>query len=158
MHGRGTAWQRGVHGMGVSVAGEWHVWQGVCMAGGMHGGGVQGRGMCMAGGHVVGRVCMAEDMGGREACVAGGMHGRGACMAGGTCMAGGCAWHGDMCGREWQGGVHGIGACVAGVAWQGGMCGRGGHAWDAHPLPSRYYKIWSMGGWYASYWNAFLLK
>ena len=44
-------------------------WQGLCMAGGMHGGGVHGREACMAGGHVW--------QGG--ACV----HGGGACMAGG---------------------------------------------------------------------------
>ena len=65
----------------------------------------------------------------------GGMHGRGACMVGGACMAGQHAWQGR--------------ACIGGPAWQGGMCGgRGMHG--------RYYKIRSMSGWYASYWNAFL--
>ena len=29
MHGRGYAWQRGVHGRGACMAGG-HVWQGVC--------------------------------------------------------------------------------------------------------------------------------
>ena len=30
--------------------------------------------------------------------------------------------------------------------------------WDrSHGTPPRYYGIWSMSGWYASYWNAFLL-
>ena len=54
MHGRG-----GVYGRG-------HVWQVVCMAGGMHG----------SGGHVW----------------QGGMHGRGACMAGGVHGRPGRAW------------------------------------------------------------------
>ena len=99
-------------------------------------------------------------------CPWGGMHGReGACMAGrghawqGVCMAGrGHAWQGpcmvggDVHGRghAWQGGMHGRGVCMT-----GGMCCRG-HAWHACPL-GRYYKIHSMSGWYASYWNAFLL-
>ena len=54
------------------------------------------------------------------------------------------------------GGMHGMGACMAGEggmcgrgAWQGGMLGRGG-------IHGRYYKIRSMSGRYASYWNAFL--
>ena len=54
-------------------------------------------------------------------------------------MAGGV--HGRR--HAWQeacmaGGVHGRGACMV-----GGMHGR-------------YYDIWSMSGWYAFYWNAFL--
>ena len=50
----------GMHGRGVCMAGG-GVWQGACMAGGMHGGGVHGRGV----------------MHGRGVCMAGGMHGRG---------------------------------------------------------------------------------
>ena len=57
-----------------------------------------------------------------------------ACMTGGI-HGGGHAWRGHV----WQGGVHSRGACVAG----GGVHGR-------------YYKIRSMSGQYASYWNAFL--
>ena len=39
----------------------------------------------------------------------------------------------------------------------GGMRVRGrGHAWQGG-MRGRYYEIWSMSGWYASYWNAFLL-
>ena len=49
---------------------------------------------------------------------------------------------------------------------------RGGHMWDTPPwtcmppqactspgmhAPRGYYEIWSMSGWYTSYWNAFLL-
>ena len=42
-------------------------------------------------------------------------------------------------------GVHGRGGMHGGErAWQGGVHGR-------------YYEIRSMSGWYASYWNAFLL-
>ena len=60
----------------------------------------------------------------------------GACMEG-VCMAGEHAWHGGMHGR--------------GHAWHFGVHGRG-HAWQG-----RYFEIRSMSGWYASYWNAFLL-
>ena len=35
MHDRGHVWQRGMHG--GSVCGGEHAWQGVCMAGGVHG-------------------------------------------------------------------------------------------------------------------------
>ena len=58
---------------------------------------------------------------------------------------------GAMCGRGacMAGGVHSRGSCLA-----GGMCDRG-HACHTH-LPGRYFEIWSMSGWYASYWNAFL--
>ena len=71
-----------------------HAWQGVhgrwaCMVGGMHMGGVHGRGMHDSG-NVHGRgVCM---VGGGGMC-GGGMHGRGMCGRGhaweGACMAGG---------------------------------------------------------------------
>ena len=72
--------------------------------------------------------------------VKGGMHGEGGhvLQRGGACMA-----KGGMCGKGghvWQRGV-----CVA----KGGMCGM-------HAPPTRYSR--SMHGWYASYWNAFLLK
>ena len=53
-----------------------HVWQGACVAGGMHSG-----------------VCVVAG------CVCGGMHGRGACMAGGACMAEGACMAGGMHGR-----------------------------------------------------------
>ena len=63
------------------------VWRGhVCMAGG-----VNCRGACMAGGHVVGGM---HDGG---ACMAGGMCGRGRAWQG-VCMVGGHVWQGDMCG------------------------------------------------------------
>ena len=128
-----------------------HAWQGVCIAGGMH-----GRGACVAGG----------------TCVAGGVCGRvcvwqGACMAGGhvwqgVCMAGGHVWQGGMCGRghAWQGAcmvedVHG-----RGCAWQGNMRGRGHalhgavHGMHAPKQILRYTMIWSMSGRYASYCNS----
>ena len=39
----------------------------------------------------------------------------------------------------------------------GGVCGRGGgHEWQGAGMCGRYYKIRSMSGRYASYWNAFL--
>ena len=62
MHGKG-----GMHGGG-------HAWQGGVHEGGIHGrgGGVHGRGVCMAGG-----MCGGGCMHGRGACVA---EGRGACM------------------------------------------------------------------------------
>ena len=49
-------------------------------------------------------------------------------------------------------GVAGWGACII----VGGMHGCGGHelSWGAC---IGYDKIWSMSGWYASYWNAFLI-
>ena len=78
--------------------------------------------------------------------MAGGVHGGGVCGRG-TFMAEGVHGRGGMCGRGaymerghvWQG------ACVAGgPAWQGGgMHGKGGNS--------------NCSGWYASYWNAFLL-
>ena len=49
--------------------------KGACMAGGMHDGGVHGRG------HAWQRVCM---VGGGGACMAGDMHGSGACMVDNT--------------------------------------------------------------------------
>ena len=62
-------------------------------------------------------------------------------MAGGDMRGRGCAWQG---GHSWQEGMHGTGACMA-----EGMHGM-------HTPTSRYYKIRSMSGQYASYWNAFL--
>ena len=49
VHGRGCAWQEGVCGRGVCVAGGMHGRRGVhgrgaCMVGGMHGRGMHGRG------------------------------------------------------------------------------------------------------------------
>ena len=60
-----------------------HAWQG-----GMHGGGVRGRGgMCS-----------------RVACMVGGMYGSGACMTGGHAWGGGHVWQGVVCsrGHVWQ--------------------------------------------------------
>ena len=53
------------------MRGRGGAWQGVCMAGGVHGGG----GSCMTGGHVWG-----------------------ACMVGGMCGKRGCVWQGGMSG------------------------------------------------------------
>ena len=68
--------RRGVHGEG-------HVWQGVCMAGGMC-----GRGMWQGGMHGKGDICgevgiCGGSMCDEGVCMVGGMHGRGACMVGG---------------------------------------------------------------------------
>ena len=86
-------------------------------------------GACMAGGGCVwhGGACVAG------VCMAGGMHDRG-CMVGGVHDREACV----------AGGMHGRwGACIAGEACMaGGMCGRR----DDH-----------CSGWYASYWNAFML-
>ena len=85
-----------------------------------YGGGMHGKGACMAGGVYGKRVCMARGGGmcGRGHSWQGDMHGRGdvcgrrGMHGGGTCVAGGCAW---------QRGVHGKGACMAGGhAWQRG--------------------------------------
>ena len=82
--------------------GRGHVWQGVCMAGGMHGGGHVWQGVCggepcmLGGGHAWWRACIAGGMCGRghvwrRVCMVGDMHGRGACVVGG--MHGGvCVW------------------------------------------------------------------
>ena len=111
-----------------------HEWQrrGVCMAGGCAWqGGMHGGGHVGQGGHVWCGACMTGG------CVwQGGMHGRGVCVVGGMCGRGACM----------AGGMHG----------DGGVCVAGGCACHAHP-PGRYYRIGSMSGWYASYWNAFLL-
>ena len=131
-----------------------HAWQGVCMAGGRWGH-ARWRGPWQ-GGHV-----WQGGMHGR-----GGMCGRGACMAGGVCVAGGHAWQRGMHGRgcTWQGACMARGACMAGGhLWHGGRCGRGvcmaGGMCGMHtPHTDRYYEIQSMSGWYASYWNAFLLE
>ena len=90
MAGRGRAW--------VCVCDRGHAWQGVCMAGGVHGRGMCGRGcawqrgmhdrvsawqgVCMAG------LCM-EGVYMGEACMAGGVRVRGSCMAGKTAIAAG---------------------------------------------------------------------
>ena len=58
------------------------------MAGGMCGGGVHGRGACVAGG-----MCGRGHAWQGEACMAGGVRSRG------VCMAGVCVWQGGMCGR-----------------------------------------------------------
>ena len=102
-------------------------------------------GVCVAGEHAWHRVYVTGGMhGGRHAWqggmlgrgvfMTGGMHGRSVCGRG-ACMAGGVLW----------------GACMAGVHGRG-VCGR------VCMPPSRYYEIRSICGWYASYWNAFLLK
>ena len=96
-----------------------HAWWGVCVAGGMHGGG----GVCMVGGmcgrgHVSWGACMAGGCAWWGACVArgvwqGGMHGRGH------------AWQGGMCGRgqaRW--------GCVAGGCMAGGACVPRQILWD----------------------------
>ena len=85
MYGRGCAWQ------GVCIAGDMHGME-ACVAGGMHGGG------CMWWGHAWQAAYMVGGMRG------GGMHGRGhvlhgACVVGGHAWQGGClAWRG----RAWQ--------------------------------------------------------
>ena len=119
-------------------------------------GGVHGRGVFMA----------------RGVCVVGGMHGQG------VFVAGGCVWpEVDMLGQRWGisgGGMCGQGVCMArgvhgGVAWPGGMCGQGaGMAGGCMarevcvarmpPPPDTMRYGGSMSGWYASYWNAFLLN
>ena len=49
----------------------------------------------------------------------------------------------------------GGGACVVAP---GGACvvALGGHAWFLGGMHGFFDEIWSMSGWYASYWNAFL--
>ena len=87
-------------------------------------------------------VSVAGGMRGRGACMVGGVHDRGHAWQGVACMAGVCVW---------QGGMHGRGH----VRW--GVCIAGGHVWHTRPLPqhdtTRYGR--SIGGRYASYWNAF---
>ena len=99
----------------------WHVVGRVCVAGGhawLGGGGMRGRGVCMARGCMAGGcawqggVCMA----GRVCVAGGGVHGRGvgACVAGGACvaeggggMAGGVRATADTMGYgQWAGGTH----------------------------------------------------
>ena len=58
---------------------------------------------------------------------------------GGACMAGGVHSRGDV-----AGGMHDIGGCVA-----------GGHVWLGGGMHGR--RDDHCSGWYASYWNAFLL-
>ena len=71
------------------------------------GGGMHGRGVCMAGGACMVGVCMSGGVRGR-----GHVHGRGPCVVGGMHGRGGHVCQGGMCGR----GGH---SCVA-----------GGHAWQ----------------------------
>ena len=61
--------------------------------------------------------------------------------------------------RILSGGVHGGGACVVvgGHASQG-VCMVRGHVWQGACMVGGVHGIWSMSGWYASYWNAFLLS
>ena len=106
-----------------------------------------------------GGVCMVTR---RGACVVaqgghawllwGGVHGcsRGACVVAPGGGMRGCS-RGGMCGCSW-GGVHGCsGGGMHGCSW-GGMhgCSQGGVCGFFDEIPS-------MSGWYASYWNAFLL-
>ena len=112
-------------------------------------------GACMvARGHVwLPGACMVARLGGVCGCQ-GGVHGcQGACMvAEGACMVavggmcgcqGVCVVAGGMCGC--QGGMRGCEGC----AWLWGACGGVCIGYD---------EIWSMTGWYASYWNAFLFE
>ena len=75
----GCAWQVEGHAWGGGMCGK-----GACMAGGMH-----GRGMCDRGG-MHGR---------RHTWQVGGMHNRGHVWQG-ACMAGGCAWQGCVAGGQ----------------------------------------------------------
>ena len=63
MHGGGHAWQGGMHGWGVCMAGD-HAWQGgMCGWGtGMHGRGACVAGGCMAGGMRDGGACMPQQI------------------------------------------------------------------------------------------------
>ena len=129
----GCAWQGGMHGRGACTVGAVCgrgacVVLGVCMVGE---GGMYGWEACMEGGGVWQRACVVLGV-----CMVGGMHGGEACMEGMDRHAWwGCAW---------QGGIHG------GV---GGICGM-----HAPQQILRDTVMWSMRGWYASYWNAFLLS
>ena len=60
VHGRGCAWPGVVRGRG-------HVWQGVCMVGGVHGGGMCGRGHAWHICHPPGRYCEIRSMSWRYA-------------------------------------------------------------------------------------------
>ena len=78
----------------------------------------------------------------------------------GGCACWGGAWRGSMVGEHvWQeGGMHGWGACMVGGMHgegciEGGMCGRG--VCVAGGMCGR--RDGHCSGWYASYWNAFLL-
>ena len=87
-------------------------------------------------------------MTGGAMCGKGGMHVRGHVWQGGPVWWGACEARGvHSRGHVWQG------ACIAeGHAWQGGMHGGGAcMAWGGMP------GIRSISGWYAYYWNAFLL-
>ena len=82
MHGVwGLVWQGGVHGGG-------HAWQGHALQGCVCGGGMHGKGGCVAGGmHGRGCVC-GKGVCVVGACMAGGMHSGGMCDRG-PCMTGG---------------------------------------------------------------------
>ena len=85
--------------------------EGACVAGGMHGGDMHGRGACMGRGHAWWGACVAGGHAWRGHAWQGGMHGEWACMVGG---------------HVWQGGMHGGGhAWQGGHVWQGGVHGRG---------------------------------
>ena len=130
--GRGRAWLPGVHGCwGACVVAGGHVWlQGACMV-------ARGHAWLWGACAVAGGVC-----GGGCAWLPGGVRLLGACM-----VAEGCAWL--------LGGMRG---CWRGHAWLlGGMCGCWGVCVVTRGACIGYDDIRSMSGWYASYWNAFLL-
>ena len=95
-----------------------------------------------------------------------------ACMAGGCVCGGGHAWQGHVWqeGHVWQGvcmaGGHvWWGACIAGAACVAGEvcktegpCGRG-HVWQGACVAGGVHgrRDGHCRGWYASYWNPFLL-
>ena len=89
-------------------------------------------------GYVFTGVCLGHAWLPGGSCMVAGGHvwQRGACMVKGACMTKG--------GMHGEGGMH----CKGGAWWRGGVCGKGGCM--------GYNEIWSMSGWYASYWNAFL--
>ena len=101
-------------------------------------------------------VCMARGC----AWLGGSMCDQGACMAGDLC-AGGHAWPG-ACGGWGEcvvGGMHAQGVCMAGqgcVCVCVCVCVAGGHAWLGGGMHGR--RDGHCSGWYASYWNAFLLN
>ena len=120
-------------------------------------------------GNILTRVCHSVHRGGvrgfREAYMVVGGHAW--LLWGGVCMvAGGYAWLLGMC--VVVGGMHGCRGCVCGC-WgacmvAGGMCGCwggmrdcGGGMCGCQGVCIGYDEIRSMSGWYASYWNAFLL-
>ena len=69
-------------------------------------------------------------------------------------MAGGVRGRRNVHGR--RGDMHSRGTFVAGGMRGLGVHGRGGACVECTHPTGRYYEIWSMSGWYAFYWNAFL--